>query len=264
MTPAARAAFEAALLADPGRVLVACDFDGTLAPIVDDPQQARPAPGAAAALTRLAARGVAVRIITGRPASRVVELGGLADVPGLVVLGLYGAQRWAAGTLTSEPTPPGLATARRLLELVLAGAADGVRLEDKGLSVAVHTRQAADPAGELARLRTSVEGIATAAGLHVEPGRFVLELRLGGADKGAALRASIDETGASAVLFAGDDLGDLAAFAAVRELGARGGTGFAVASASLEAPEIAAAADLAVAGPAAVVALLDELGQLLE
>ena len=264
MTPDARAAFAAALRADPGHTLVACDFDGTLAPIVADPAQARPAPGAAQALTRLAAAGVAVRIITGRPAAKVVELGGLDTVPGLVVLGLYGAQRWFGGTLTTAEPAPGLAGAQTLLELVLAGAAPGVRLESKGLSVAVHTRQAADPSGELERLRPAVEAIAASTGMHVEPGRYVLELRSAGSDKGAALLASVTEIGARCVLFAGDDLGDLAAFSAVRSLTQQGIVGLAVASACDEAPVVAAAADWTVAGPLAVVQLLDELAQLVE
>lgn len=244
--------------------LIACDFDGTLAPIVADPAAAAAEPGAVAALTRLAELGCQIYVITGRPADRAVELGALSTIPRLVVLGLYGAQRWEQGVVTSTEPAPGLATARMLLDLVIAGAARGVQLEDKGLSVAVHTRQAAEPAGELDRLRPSVEGIAAATGLDVEPGRFVLELRAGGHDKGAALLASTAETAARAVLFAGDDLGDLAAFAAVRQLIDQGLAGVTVAAASAEAPQVAGAADVTVAGPPGVVALLAELAQLLE
>ncbi|MBO0816490.1 MAG: trehalose-phosphatase, partial [Actinobacteria bacterium] len=85
------------MTADPSHALVASDYDGTLAPIVDDPAKAVPAPGAVAALTRLAARVGTVAVITGRPAADAVSLGGLAEVPGLLVLGDYGAQRWQAG-----------------------------------------------------------------------------------------------------------------------------------------------------------------------
>src|SRR4029077_1807297 len=78
-----------ALLADPSHALVAADFDGTLAPIVARPQDARPYPGALPALTALAGAVGTVAVITGRPAPDAVALGGLEAVPGLVVLGHY-------------------------------------------------------------------------------------------------------------------------------------------------------------------------------
>src|SRR2546430_2674998 len=97
-TDAGRAGLRA-VRADPGRALVAVDYDGTLAPIVADPGQARPAPGALDALRRLAGTLGALAIVTGRPAAEVVRLGGLDAVPGLVVAGQYGAERWHDGTL---------------------------------------------------------------------------------------------------------------------------------------------------------------------
>ena len=62
--------------------LVATDFDGTLAPLVPDPEASRPVHGAIEALTALAARGAQVAVITGRDARTVVRLGGLDAVPG--------------------------------------------------------------------------------------------------------------------------------------------------------------------------------------
>ena len=112
---------------------------------------------------------------------------------------------------------------------------------------------------ELARLREPLAALAAETGLAVEPGRFVLELRPPGTDKGTALRALVSEHGSRAVLFCGDDLGDLAAFAAVRELRANGVPGCAVGSRSEESPQVAAAADLVVDGPSGVVRLLAEL-----
>ena len=186
-----------AVLADPARALIATDFDGTLSPIVADPAAARAAPGAADALARLGARVGTVAIITGRPAAEAVALGGFAGVPGLIVLGHYGAERWQGGSLTAAPAPDGIEVARRALPglLVSAGAADGTRLEDKGTALAVHTRQAPDPEAELARLREPLASLAAQAGLAVEPGRFVLELRPPGTDKGAALRALVASAG---------------------------------------------------------------------
>jgi trehalose 6-phosphate phosphatase len=123
----------------------------------------------------------------------------------------------------------------------------------------VHTRQAADPEAALARLREPLATLAADAGLTLEPGRFVLELRPPGIDKGAALRALAGEREARAVLFCGDDLGDLAAFAALRDLRADGVPGCAVASRSAESPQVAEAADLVVDGPPGIVRLLAEL-----
>ena len=259
-TPEGQAGLDA-ILAAPSSALIASDFDGTLSPIVPDPADARAYPGTAEALSRLAALAGTVAIITGRPAADAVALGGLAAVPGLVVLGHYGAERWQHGTVTTTSAPAGAAEALRLLPGVLAaaGAPDGVRVEDKGTAVGVHTRQAPDPAAALDLLRAPLEDLARRTGLTVEPGRYVLELRRPGTDKGTALRALAAERAARSVLFCGDDLGDLAAFAAVRELRANGIPGCTVASASPEAQPVSEAADLVVDGPPGVVAFLTTL-----
>ncbi len=112
----------AALLADPGRALIAFDFDGTLAPIVPDPADARVLPAALTALRALAPLVGTVAVVTGRPARTAVEYGSLDQVPGIVVLGHYGRQRWHDGELDSPPPPPGLALARERLPAVLAAA----------------------------------------------------------------------------------------------------------------------------------------------
>jgi trehalose 6-phosphate phosphatase len=257
VTPEGQAGL-AAIEASPADALVATDYDGTLAPIVDDPAAARPAPGAAAALARLAARVGTVAVITGRAAADAVSLGGLAGVPGLIVLGHYGAQRWQAGELTAPAAPPGVQAVRAALPGLLAelGAPEGTTVEDKGTALAVHTRRTADPAAALALLREPLRRLADGSGLTIEPGRMVVELRPPGMDKGSALRGLATERAAGAVLFCGDDLGDLAAFAAIRELRAEGVPGCAVASHSAESPQVAAAADLVVDGPAGIVSFL--------
>ena len=79
--------------------LIATDFDGTLAPLTRDPQDSRPADGAVAALAALAERGARVAVITGRDAHTVLRLGGLHDVPGLTVAGMYGIETWVDGEL---------------------------------------------------------------------------------------------------------------------------------------------------------------------
>ncbi|MFC7218730.1 trehalose-phosphatase [Streptomyces polyrhachis] len=269
VTAAGRAGLDA-LLADPAGALVALDFDGTLAPIVADPDQARAHPEAVPALGRLGPLVGSLAVITGRPASVAVRYGGFSGAPGLeelVVLGHYGAERWDAvtGLVSAPPPPPGVAAARAELPGVLdkAGAWQGTWIEDKGgRAVAVHTRRAADPTAAVDALRAPLAALAQAHGLVVEPGRLVLELRAGGTDKGVALAEFARARGARTVLYAGDDLGDLAAFDAVDTLRAQGVNGLLVCSASSPeegAAPLAARADLVVNGPEGVVKLLNAL-----
>ncbi|MEZ0065072.1 trehalose 6-phosphate phosphatase [Streptacidiphilus sp. MAP12-20] len=268
-TPAGAAGL-AALLAAPARAVVALDFDGTLAPIVADPDQARAHPGAAPALARLAPLIRSVVVVTGRPAGVAVRYGGFAGVAGLehlTILGHYGAERWDArsGAVQAPALHPGIAALRAELPGVLdaAGAWQGTWIEDKGRAVAVHTRRAEDPDAALVALETPLRALAARHGLAVEPGRMVLELRPPGVDKGVALTDFLTEQRAGSVLYAGDDLGDVAAFDAIDKLRAGGLPGVLAYSAPAtgEPPlaVIADRADLTVPGPAGVVALLDAL-----
>lgn len=238
--------------------LVALDFDGTLAPIVPDPEQSRLVDGAREAISGLVAAGAHVAILTGRDAPTVLRLSGLAEVPGLYVEGLYGAQSWHDGTLDSPPEPLAILELRpRLRDLIQRRAGrPGVWVEDKSLSLVVHARRTDDPPAALAPLRDPLADLARELGLETHPGRGVIELRLPGYDKGGALRRLVRRLSPSAVLSVGDDVGDLPAFAVVAQLRAAGTPAWAVAVASPEAPEIAAAADVAVPAPADVVALL--------
>jgi trehalose 6-phosphate phosphatase len=255
------------ILADPRQTAIALDFDGTLAEIVPDPDRARAHPAAVPALAALAPRVGSVAVITGRPAEVAVRHGGFADVPGLehlVVLGHYGAERWdaATGAVTAPPPHPGVAAVRAALPALLArSATEGTWTEDKGRSVAVHTRRAADPGAAFEALRGPLTDLAARHGLIVEPGRMVLELRPPGMDKGAALLDHVRATGARSVLYAGDDLGDLPAYAAVDRLRAEGVPGLLVCSGSDEVTELRKRADTEVAGPAGVVALLAALAR---
>jgi trehalose 6-phosphate phosphatase len=248
----------AALRADPGRAVVALDYDGTLAPVVARPSDAVPEPGAAVeALVALAAQVGRLALVTGRPADVVVQLAGLADVPGLVVLGQYGAQQWKDGRLTGDAPLPGLDRLRAELPALVAP--EGADVEDKGLSLVVHTRRAPDPTGALERLRPALAELAADAGLEDHPGRMVVELRPPGHDKGGAL-LRLCEPAPSAVVFAGDDRGDLPAFDAVDALRARGVPGLLVCSASDEGPpELRGRADVVAEGPGGIVDVLRAL-----
>ncbi|MGW2637578.1 trehalose-phosphatase [Streptomyces sp. NPDC001348] len=252
-----------ALLARPRSAVVGLDFDGTLAPIVADPDQARAHPRAVPALAALAPKVASVAVVTGRPAGVAVRYGGFAGVPGLehlVVLGHYGAERWDAvsGTVNAPAPHPGVTAVRAELPGFLdrIGAWHGTWIEEKGRAVAVHTRRAEDPQAAFEALREPLTDLAARNGLIVEPGRMVLELRPPGMDKGVALLEYVRETGAEAVLYAGDDLGDLPAFAAVEKLRSDGVPGLLVCSGSTEVTELAERADLVVDGPEGVVSLL--------
>lgn len=259
-----------ALLRAPRRSVVALDFDGTLAEIVPDPDQARAHPDAVTALAALAPEVASVAVITGRPAGVAVRYGGFAGVPGLehmVVLGHYGAERWDAvsGIVHAPAEHPGVAAVRAELPGFLdsIGAWRGTWIEEKGRALAVHTRRAEDPEAAFAALREPLAELAARHGLMVEPGRAVLELRPPGMDKGVALTEFLAERDATAVLYAGDDLGDLAAYSAVEKRRADGLPGLLVCSGSAEVPELAARADLVVHGPAEVVTLLADLAKAL-
>ncbi|GAA4899750.1 trehalose-phosphatase [Tessaracoccus lubricantis] len=257
--------FLSAAAADPSRVLLALDFDGTLAPIVDDPEDSRMHDGAADALADLGNALGHVAIITGRGVAVVRRLGRLAERQGLdnlIVLGQYGAERWDAST--GEETPPSVpenvAAARPEVERIIAECPiDGVVLEDKGRALGVHTRRSADPDGAFRQLKPLLAGVSERYGLVLEPGRNVLELRASSLTKGDALRALVEETGATVVAMCGDDLGDLPAFDVLRELRAGGLTTCAVVSGSAEQPLMAQQADVLAEGPDGVAAWLRDL-----
>lgn len=255
----------AALLANPRDALVAFDYDGTLAPIVDDPGQARPRPDVVEALAALSQQVALVAIVTGRPAQQAVDLAGLDAAAGLerfVILGHYGVERWDAstGSLHSIDPPEGLVLVRSRLPGLLATLdLASAEVEDKGLSVAVHVRRHREPAAAFARMEQPLRDLAVEAGLAAEPGRHVLELRPAGMDKGQALRGLVDEVGAGSVTFSGDDLGDLAAFDEVDRLRSAGKPGLLVCSGSAEVVAVAERADLVVDGPDGIADMLAEL-----
>lgn len=258
-----------AIISSPGDTVVSLDFDGTLAPIVDDPEQAYADRAAVEALGRLAMRVRAVVVITGRPVRTAVRLGGFDSVRGLgtmVVLGQYGVERWNAEgndyVLPPEPSEIIAVTEglpRLLAELELGEA----RIEHKGRAVGVHTRTLPDPEAAFARLAEPIRTLAARHGLRVEPGKQVWEIRAPGMDKGAALRSFVSEVGGRQVIFAGDDLGDLPAFEAVRQLRDEGTEGLLVCSASYEEDALVKISDVILDGPTGVAGWLTELADAL-
>jgi trehalose 6-phosphate phosphatase len=231
----------APLVRAPERSAIILDVDGTLAPIVARPELARVPAETRREVSRLAERYRLVACLSGRTGR---EAAALVGVEGVRYVGNHG--------LELEPRAQELAHAIARFSAEIDSAWP---IEDKGLTLSFHYREAADEAGAVAVL----EGIAERArecGLEPRWGRKVLEVRPPVAgDKGTAVRALLRESGARLGLYAGDDATDLDAFHGLAEAGLERAVRVAVAS-SEAPPGLIEAADLAVADPVALTELL--------
>jgi trehalose 6-phosphate phosphatase len=234
------------------RTAFCLDYDGTVAPIVPDPESATPLEGMVELLGRLAGRAAAVALVSGRPAA---FLAANAKAPGLRYYGLYGLEEIHDGELVVDPAVLEVRPAvRAALEEVGADRAvrdSGAYIEDKGNAIGIHLRRVADPRRWSGQIAATAGRVAGRHGLEVQPGRLVWELRPAvHRDKGDAVGKVLAESHPDALLVAGDDLGDLPAFAAARSAGAAGLEVLRVAVRSAETPpDLLANADLAVDGP---------------
>ncbi len=235
----------------PDRAAVLTDFDGTLAPIVEDPATSTPVPRIVEVLDRLAERYALVGVVSGRPLAYLVDhLGEHVQLSGL-----YGLERRRDGRrvdadeVESWREPVAEATARAEAEL-------GPVVEAKGLSMTLHFRTAPERAEEI---RTWADAEAERSGLRVHQARSSVELHPPlDIDKGTEVETLA--RGLGAVCFFGDDLGDVAAFAALDRLAASGVHTVRVAVRSDESPSVLLErADLVVEGPEGVLAVLDDL-----
>ena len=230
----------ASLTESPGEAAILLDVDGTLAPIVARPELASVPEETRAELKRLVARYALVACISGRTGEDAARVVGVA---GAVYVGVHGlelapeAERWR-GPL------------REFAESV------DWPVEDKGLAIVFHYRQAEDEKAALAVLR-GVAQRATALGLQAQFGRKVLEVRPPvAADKGTAVRTLLEQRGLRRALYAGDDTTDLDAFRGLDALD----VAVRIAVASAEGPPaLREAADLVVESPAQLVELLRRL-----
>ncbi|MFD1731508.1 trehalose-phosphatase [Deinococcus malanensis] len=212
-----------------------CDYDGTLAPIVVRPEEAVPEPGAPEALAALLAGGRhRAAVVTGR---RSAEASAFLNVPELQVVGLHGME-WPGETLH----PPDTA-ALQVIKAALPHAA-GMRLEEKGWTLAVHYREVPEP--EQPALEAALARITPPPGWEVIAGKKVREFRPSGHGKGRAALQLAARFPDHLPVFLGDDVTDEEAFAALRE---RGGVTIKVGEGQTEAQH-------RVASPAEVVTLL--------
>ena len=243
-----RAALDAA--AATRHLLVTSDFDGTLAPIVNDPADARPLPGAAVALTALAdLPSTSVGLISGRALSVLRELSGAPSTVHLI--GSHGAEFDTGGQERSDTgNVPGFAhdVDEALLERITAElnaiAADrpGVTVETKPASVAVHVRNASAADGDAALVEARAASQSWNA--HATEGKAVLEFAVITTDKGEAIDILRDQTGATAVAFFGDDVTDEKAFRRMRaeDVGVKVGPGETLAGYRIGSPDDVAGA----------------------
>lgn len=233
---------------DPSSVGVFVDFDGTISPIVDRPEDALPAEGAAEVLEALAERFALVAIVSGRPLDFLKSRFPRSRV---LLCGAYGRDRSdRSGRRMTEGWEPVAAAA-----VAATGHLDGVLVERKGAGVALHYRLAPEHEEEVNEIAIV---LAKEFELEIMPGRLVAELVVPGPKKGEAVAQLVADNGLRSVLIAGDDLADVEAFEVLRTLESVSSVTIAVLSE--EAPErLIEAADETVTSPAELVRLLGDL-----
>ena len=227
------------------------DLDGTLAPIVARPELARVLPEVPSVLTRLVGKLGAVAVVTGR---RSEDVPNLVDVEGVLAVGTHGLE-------SEPPMPP---QAMREIERVAADV--GAWVEPKGAAVAVHFRGVDDPLTAALAAEPALAAVAEVNGLELLGGKRILELLPGDRPrKGDAVERIARERALGSVVYCGDDVGDLDAFAALVRLRASGVWTCGVVSQGAETPSaVVDAADLAVPGPPGVVSLLTSVADAID
>ena len=219
-------------------VLLAFDFDGVLAPIVDEPSAARALDGTADLLAALAeGDGVHVALVSGRA---LADLRAVAAVPAdspLLLVGSHGAEFSSdgAGSGLDDAAADRLAAVRGAFDAV-ATRFDGVHVETKPAGVVLHTRRA--DRADAASATTAALEAANMPGCHVTRGKEVVEVSVVEAGKGVALDRLREQVAAEGVLYAGDDVTDENAFAVLRpgDIGLKVGDGETLAAHRLPDP----------------------------
>jgi trehalose 6-phosphate phosphatase len=209
-----------AFAADPAGSGLILDFDGVLAPIVEDPAASAMPDRVAATLARLAGSLGLLAVVSGRPADFLADR---VRVPGVPLLGSYGMEQVRDGVHHLDPQASRWLDSVREASRALVrhlGEEPGIRVEEKPVSVAVHWRQAPDRAAASDQVRQVAGQVAARTGLRLEPGKLVEELRPPiEMDKGSAISALLAAQRLATAAYAGDDLGDLPALRAVRAAG---------------------------------------------
>jgi trehalose 6-phosphate synthase/phosphatase len=223
-----------ARIAETERLLVALDFDGTLAPLVDRPEDARATVRARAAIERLAtADDTRVAIVSGRALESLNQVASPPD--GTLLSGSHGVElQLDAGVATIDLRDAELAKLERLSTIVeeIADGAEGAWIERKPAGLALHTRRLSSKAGTALQQAARERVVGELIGITVRTGKAVLEFAVRSSDKGESLTRLRQHVGATAAIYVGDDVTDEDAFAAldVDDVGIKVGQGKSVAS----------------------------------
>ena len=243
ITPGVPDSLQAALvrLAGTERLLVALDFDGTLAPLVDRPEDARATDRARAAIERLAtADDTRVAIVSGRA---LESLGEVASPPsGTLLSGSHGVElKLDTGPIQIDLRDTELTKLDRLTEIV-EGVADGTSgawIERKPAGLALHTRRMKANDGLALQHDAREQVSAELLGITVRTGKAVLEFAVRSSDKGESLTRLRQHVGATAAIYVGDDVTDEDAFAKLDadDVGVKVGQGKSIATYRVRSPE---------------------------
>lgn len=225
-------------------LLVALDFDGTLAPLVDDPAAARALPAAQEGmLALLETPRTRVALISGRAMDSLIEVSEAPD--GVLLSGSHGVEERLDTAPVVTLTGDEIDRVKRLSDALhrVAEAYEGVWVEVKPAGFALHSR----PAGEAdarAAQQDATAAVGSIEGLTTRPGNNVLEFSVRSTTKGDAITRLRRHVGATAVLFAGDDVTDEDAFAVLQpgDVGIKCGPGPTAAGFTVSGiPEVAEA-----------------------
>jgi trehalose 6-phosphate phosphatase len=223
------------------RLLVALDFDGTLAPVVDEPAKARALPEARAAVDRLSRLpGTRVALVSGRSLASLEEVSGVGDE--VLLVGSHGIELRLDEPDDVIALDEEERAAMRTLSDVLGQVADSLEtvwLEPKPAGFALHTRLAGGHRSRVAHLVAMSEAQAEIEDLKVRLGKDVIEFSVRSTTKGEAVEHLRRYTHADAVLYAGDDVTDEDAFVALGpdDLGLKSGPGDTAADFRVDGPE---------------------------
>jgi trehalose 6-phosphate phosphatase len=209
-------------------LVLAFDFDGALAPIVPLPPDARPLPGSVDAIERLSrVDGVLTALVSGRSRDDLAAVSGATASERLLLVGSHGAEVDADGPAgLDDEARRRLAVVTALLQGVVAQY-PGAHLERKPASAVLHTRLIEDQRGAAEAESAALALLADVPGVHVTPGKKVVEAAVVRTGKGAALQRLREAFGADGVLYVGDDVTDEDAFAVLRpdDVGVKVGAG---------------------------------------
>lgn len=238
------------------------DLDGTISRIAPAPELAVVEPVARDALRELAEELDLVAVISGRSAADAQRLLQLDPV---IYIGNHGLERRVRERTAIAPeAQPFLPLIGRTLAALVPQLPEGATIEDKGATASIHYRRSPDPEQAKAVILSALRPLAERHGLRISHGRRVVELRLPVAlDKGSALRELVRDYQLRSVLFLGDDVTDLDAMRALRELRAPDAIiGLSIGVVGPETPaQIAQEADLTVPGVDDVAKLLTALSE---